>query len=576
MIEYNKGAFGVNLMFRFHGSAVYKTIVPGLVSVMVYWFYQGYYSELINATPDGESKDLGHPYAIGVLVSAVSFLIIFRANNSYQRYWNACGDIHHFMSKTLDATVHTAVFHMQCDHYISIKPPSFYDYPELIGHNLSRETEIFGEENLYERREKKSINVIKKKHNLKKRSSICEIAQDNTTSMDSASTSPSSSRPNASKSSMFSPSRRIGMGRLDGGWGLLNNNSDGRMSGSYEDGCQGFGNTPSLFLQELAHLSSLYVAVAFSTLRNDVDGAQSPLDTYIPGSEWPAADPNHMSKEERKATVVRLSLWHKLAYWLGFERSSSLRTKINAARPMLVVGGVSENEIIQLQKARGASAKTCQAFYWLSEFIIREQLAGSTGKVAPPIISRLFQFLSDGSTFYNHARKTMYIPFPFPHAQLSAFFVMVIVIAVPFMMNEYVYEPWLGVILTFLSVSCLAGLHEVGRELENPFKNAPNDIPLCTLLAMYNESLVIMCSGFHPDAYWNRGFAPRRGVSMGATNTAPPPPPPPSQPSPIPNQQFSHLKAIIERQNKEIQELRSYVQTALEANDQLDEAAKLD
>jgi hypothetical protein len=37
------------------------------------------------------------------------------------------------------------------------------------------------------------------------------------------------------------------------------------------------GRTPPLFLQELAHLCSLLVAVAYSTLRNDIDGAESPL-----------------------------------------------------------------------------------------------------------------------------------------------------------------------------------------------------------------------------------------------------------------------------------------------------------
>ena len=52
-------------------------------------------------------------------------------------------------------------------------------------------------------------------------------------------------------------------------------------------------------------------------------------------------------------------------------------------------------------------------------------------------------------------------------------------------------------------MTCLAGLHEVARELENPFRNAPNDVPLCTLLAFYNEALITMYSGHHPDAYWS-------------------------------------------------------------------------
>lgn len=47
---------------------------------------------------------------------------------------------------------------------------------------------------------------------------------------------------------------------------------------------------PSLFLQEAAHLISLLSAVAFTTLRNDLQKAPSPLQEYIPGAPWPPVD----------------------------------------------------------------------------------------------------------------------------------------------------------------------------------------------------------------------------------------------------------------------------------------------
>mmetsp|Transcript_15566 Transcript_15566/g.33972 ORF Transcript_15566/g.33972 Transcript_15566/m.33972 type:complete len:199 (-) Transcript_15566:464-1060(-) len=76
-------------------------------------------------------------------------------------------------------------------------------------------------------------------------------------------------------------------------------------------------------------------------------------------------------------------------------------------------------------------------------------------------------------------------------------------IAIPFLMDQYANEVWLGATLSFLAVTCLAGLHEVARELENPFRNVPNELPLCTLQARYNETLVTMFSGFNPDSYWD-------------------------------------------------------------------------
>ena len=120
----------------------------------------------------------------------------------------------------------------------------------------------------------------------------------------------------------------------------------------------------------------------------------------------------------------------------------------------------------------------------------------------------------------------MFTPFPFPHAQLSAFFVLMMMVAIPFLIDQYANQVWLGATLTFLTVTCLAGLHEVARELENPFRNAPNDVPLCTLLAFYNEALITTFAGFHPDSYWDQADVLKKrkkkknGVAVASSSTA--------------------------------------------------------
>lgn len=535
MIEYFKGAYGVNLLLRWHGSALAKAFIPGLIAVGVYLGLS--IPARRNGYEFGEGEDyLNHPYAIGVLVSSVSFLIVFRANYGYQRYWEACGNVHHCMSKWMDATIHTSVFHLQCHHYDTIKPPSYFDNDELNLLNLTRDRERGHEEgevpsgvsdrsdvpqscrssssstNVRQRRYKKSINQT---------TSTRAIMSWESDEVEAAEPPPDGS------------SRQLlGPGRMDGGWGLLYPKQiHGKTTATwydidklgssakripptagdsyYPDNDQcGFagtagGRTPPLFLQELAHLSSLCCAVALSTLRNDLDDAESPLDVYKPGEPWPAADPGKLPQEVLAEAYPYGLFFRNVRYLLGVENSRSARTRYNAVRPLLVIGGVSDNEIAFLQRAKGPLAKTQLAWQWLTEFIMREHLAGSTGDVAPPIVSRIVQFLSDGMIYYNHARKIMFVPFPFPHAQLSAFFVMVMLLAVPLLMHQYTNETWLGAILTFLTVTCLAGLHEVARELENPFRNAPNDIPLCTLQAFYNEALLTMFAGYHPDHFWD-------------------------------------------------------------------------
>lgn len=312
------------------------------------------------------------------------------------------------MSKFLDATVHMASFHMQCSHYDKVKPPVFYDYPEVLDYHLTRDrnaptTQFDASSNNFDHvayRSAMSINSFSSKYTKKVRKSKVHV------NVNSASTSASASAPQDSHDNayVYNNTREgltplLGEGRYDGGWNKLQDpqtKTEGPALGfPPRKPCKDFGETPSLFLQELAHLSSLLVAVAFSTLRNgDEDGTESPLATYIPGSEWPAPDPDKMKMDEKHEHQT--TFMQNIMYWLGMDRTPEYRAKYNAARPMLVLGGVSEYEIKQLQLARGASAKTTLAWYWLSEFIGREHIAGSTGEIGAPIISRLFQFLSDG------------------------------------------------------------------------------------------------------------------------------------------------------------------------------------
>ena len=59
MIEYSRGAYGANLLLRWHGSALAKAFIPGLLSVMIYLLLYYYVDEI----------QFNHPYAIGVLIS---------------------------------------------------------------------------------------------------------------------------------------------------------------------------------------------------------------------------------------------------------------------------------------------------------------------------------------------------------------------------------------------------------------------------------------------------------------------------------------------------------------------------
>ena len=236
----------------------------------------------------------------------------------------------------------------------------------------------------------------------------------------------------------------------------------------------GVMDTPSLFLQEAAHLLSLLSAVAMSTLRTDVMDDMPPLVEHIPGRPWPPVDPDSLSSVIRREYDENSRFWTVVYFLLGLSRSNRYIILYNFARPFRVLGGVSNDEMEQLSMARGPYAKVALCTNWLQEFISREYMAGSTGGVAPPIISRLYQFTSDGMVGYNQCRKISYIPFPFPHAQLTILFIGVTVVVFPLLFYTYVNNLVFACVLNFMTVMCFVGLHEVARELEQPFRNVPN------------------------------------------------------------------------------------------------------
>ena len=632
MIEYFKGAYGINLLQRAHGSAAYKAVLPGLLSLAVYFVLEN--NSWYNGAGDESSgrRAVSHPAAASVLLSAIAFIIIFRANHSYQRYWGACGDVHQMMSKWLDAITHAGSYHMQASHFDAVKPPSYYDHDDLNRYYLTRDRERGDDrewgvdsnadiESLATPPEASSNREARAQYKLQREESMAHVKRrkveksiewviKRTPKAKKYQRRGSSSLPKPSScaidqlgdqerewatdrsASTTGAAHLLGRARLDGGWGQMyaDDPARGPSSTFYDvnsgqtffdrrdplaDGFSSVrgGRTPDLFLQELAHLGSLAVAVAFSTLRNDIEGSASPLTTYVPGEPWPEADPDKLPSE-RDSCVPAWLMAKNFKHWFGMDRTIEARTQFNKSRPMPVLGGVSENEIAFLQKARGASAKTQLAWSWLSEFIIREHLAGSLGNVGPPIVSRCFQFLSDGMIFYNHARKTMFIPFPFPHAQLTAIFTSVLVVVVPILMSEYTTLPWLGAVFSFLTVMCLSGLHEVARELENPFRNIPNDLPLCTLLAQFNEAVITMYSGYHPDHFWdadkirrswNSGTLEQSGSSMGTVVEEAPEDradgrAPPQAAAAIDSKTSTDLLDMIQEQAKEIERLRKMVE----------------
>jgi len=482
------------------------------------------------------------PFVIGVLVGFFTFLITFRANFAYGRYWEATTDCHLMLSKWLDSGLALAAFHLQSHQYDAIKPPILGTQDSALGdesrsrarlseamtsdqHEMrlneaiaSSEKNVGGMMNFMQKHRRKSVATLARRTSGIKfgsRKASRERLQDLVAE---------DKRPPQRRTSINAPTSRERFQDLlsdeksprvrnksinadasseffSGGFGILRDKKISRhvrTSSKLNGGID--TQEVSLFLQEAAHLLSLLSAVAMATLRHDQKATNLPLTKFKPGEAWPPVDPDDFRPSE--ASDLPHIFWRATYFVFGLSRSVESRSAYNAARPFQVFGGISDEEVRCLQEARGPYAKVSLCSMWLTEFIARETKAGSTGEVSGPLLSRLFHMVSDGMVGYNQCRKVAYVDFPFPSAQITILFILVIIFVFPLLFFSYVNSLAFACVLNFTTVVCFVGLNEVARELESPFENVPNDIPLTRFQAQFNEALCVMFAGYHPDSWW--------------------------------------------------------------------------
>ncbi|KAF4670957.1 Zinc finger, RAN-binding domain containing 2 [Perkinsus chesapeaki] len=145
----------------------------------------------------------------------------------------------------------------------------------------------------------------------------------------------------------------------------------------------------------------------------------------------------------------------------------------NSSR-LTVVGECSEEEVRFLDMC---SNKSLVVARWISESVSRSCLEGII-TVPPPVLSRCYQEISNGMLGFNQALKVTLVPFPFPFAQLLALLLLVFAIICPTMIVKMTVGKILSPVLSFFAVLGYWGLNQIAVELENPFGDDKNDLPL--------------------------------------------------------------------------------------------------
>lgn len=107
-------------------------------------------------------------------------------------------------------------------------------------------------------------------------------------------------------------------------------------------------------------------------------------------------------------------------------------------------------------------------------------LAYSAGDITvpPPIQSRMYQELSAGMVALLNNVKIADVPFPFPYAQMLTQLVLLFSCFIPVYVACFTQSLIAGPIISFMIFESFWCVNEVAKDLENPFGQDINDIPL--------------------------------------------------------------------------------------------------
>jgi hypothetical protein len=160
---------------------------------------------------------------------------------------------------------------------------------------------------------------------------------------------------------------------------------------------------------------------------------------------------------------------------------------VESGLPVLsVIGEPLPEERYSLMKADN---KVDLVHSWIIEAVSCASLDGRI-LTQPPILSRVYQELSNGMLGFNQAYKIALVQFPFAFAQMLTVFLVAFLFCCPIAVYVFTGGEFLTPALTLFTVLGFWGIHEIAVEIENPFGTSVNHLPLRELHETINETLL--------------------------------------------------------------------------------------
>lgn len=141
-----------------------------------------------------------------------------------------------------------------------------------------------------------------------------------------------------------------------------------------------------------------------------------------------------------------------------------------------------------LKRLAEAPEKTLVVIQWMQQLITDNQRNG-TLDVPPPILSRVFQELSNGSVDFVDAMKITDVLFPFPYTQMISTMLILCSVITPVILAAAIHNVVWVAVLTFCSTFFYWCIDYIAAEIEMPYGDDPNDLPMASFQQQLNRSL---------------------------------------------------------------------------------------
>jgi len=235
-----------------------------------------------------------------------------------------------------------------------------------------------------------------------------------------------------------------------------------------------------VFRTSQSYLRYWFAATSVHAMRSTWYDACASLVSFAHASKKTSAEVNQFTH-----TVIRLfGLLHAMA----LEEVAGI---CDVDFPLLDVEGLHSFSLEVLGTAAAQGRKVEIVMQWIKHCVMRG-IEEKTLTVPPPILTRVFQEMGAGLVNFHEAQQVVIWPFPFPYAQMNVVLIIFYMLLTPVVVSFQTSRPWVSGLYTLVSVTCMVGVDVIATELENPFGDDPNDLPMRNMQLAMNRDLIFL------------------------------------------------------------------------------------